>query len=531
MRFHRHALIAASLLLAAISAPSAASAPRASPATAPRAQSTSFPPLQFLHVGPVGGPAGVHQIVDPRGREVLLRGVNVDGLVDYWRADLRVSYPIDPARYAHGACPRDDPSAEGVVVCERDFAQMRLLGYNAIRLNLSWSLLEPTPRHIDRRYLDRIAQVVSWARRDGIYVILDMHQDAWSKYLYSTSRDNCVPPYKPIRGYDGAPRWASIHTKPVCALNGTRELDPAVEEDFAKFFTDAPAPDGLGLREHFTGAITALAQRFHNDPTVAGYEILNEPTFFSLTGTDASILLPFYAKVIAGVTHRVHGFRQLFFFEPSATRDVTDQSGISVSWARYSHYRNVVYEPHVYTRTFTPRSFPMDGGYRSAIADATHLGVPLWIGEFGSDPSDTRTVLTAHYSEQDDFGLGGALWLWKENANDVNQSVFWGVYGPPFGPGVPQPDRIRLTSRAYPLYTAGNLRSVSYDSATARFSLRAVARRVRFGDVSRATVVFVPALATAPVRGSGVRLLVVRRPGGRLVYAFPTGGRYALSVG
>jgi len=47
--------------------------------------------LKFLHVGSWGGPAGVHQITDGRGRQVLLRGVNVDGLVDYWRSDLRVS--------------------------------------------------------------------------------------------------------------------------------------------------------------------------------------------------------------------------------------------------------------------------------------------------------------------------------------------------------------------------------------------------------------------------------------------------------
>ena len=487
------------------------------------------PGLEFLHVGSAGGPAGVHQIVDGQGRQVLLRGVNVDGLVDYYRPDLRVSYPIASARYAGGACPQDDPSVEGVVLCERDFGQMRRLGYDEIRLNVSWSLLEPAPGRIDRSYLNRIAQVVGWARSAGIYVILDMHQDAWSKYLYSTSADHCAAPYQPIRGYDGAPKWASIHTKPVCALSGIRELDPAVEEDFAKLFHDARAPDGVGLREHFTNVIVALAQRFRNDPTVAGYDLLNEPTFFAVKGTDASVLLPFYAKVIAGVGHRVHGFRQLFFIEPDATRDITDRSDITVSWSRYSSYRNVVYEPHVYTRTFTPRSFPMDGGYRSGIADARHLGLPLWIGEFGAGPSDTRTVLSAHYLEQDAFGLGGSLWLWKENANDTSPSQFWGVYGPPFGPGVPQPLRILLTSGAYPLYLAGNLRRLSYDPSNGRLTLSATSRRVAFGDDSRATVVYIPGTVPERVHVSGARSFSVPRAGGRLIYVFPTGGSYRLS--
>ncbi len=508
---------------------SAAAAAAARPGRGGRPQATRF---EFLHVGSTGGPSQVSQIVDEHGRQVLLRGVNVDGLVDYWRSDLRTPYPIDPSRYAGGACPRDDPTVEGVVLCQHDFAQMRPLGYDAIRLNLSWSLLEPSPGHISTRYIDRIAQVVGWARRAGIYVILDMHQDAWSKYLYSTSADHCTAPYQPINGYDGAPQWASIHTKPVCALNGTRELDPAVEEDFAKFFTNAPAPDGVGLRVHFTRVIAALARRFRDDPTVAGYEIINEPTYFALSGTDASVLFPFYAKVIGGVIRRVHGFHQLFFIEPGAVRDITDRSDITVSWSSYSSFRNVVYEPHVYTRTFTPRNFPMDGGYRSAIADSQHLGLPLWVGEFGCSPSDTNTILRAHYQLQNQFGVGGALWLWKENANDINHTEFWGVYGPPFGPGVPQADRIRLTSGAYPLYTQGNLRALSYDPDAAKFSLDANSARVGRNDTTRATVVFLPQVVHGPVHAHGARLVVTRRiGGGRLAQLFPTGGDYGLSAG
>jgi endoglycosylceramidase len=478
----------------------------------------------------VGGPARVRQIVDSSGRQVLLRGVNVDGLVDYYRPDLRASYPIAPARYAHGACPADNPTVEGVVLCERDFAQMRRLGYDAVRLNLSWSLLEPAPGRISHQYLDRVAQVVGWARSAGIYVILDMHQDAWSKYLYSTAADHCTGPYKTIQGYDGAPQWASIHTRPVCALNGTRELDPAVEEDFAKLFEDAPAPDGVGLRQHYASVLATLAKRFVNDPTVVGYDVMNEPSLFAVNGTDQSVLFPFYAKVIGTVVHRVHGFRQLFFIEPDVSRDVTDQSNITVPWSRYSRYGNVVYEPHVYTRTFTPRSYPMDGGYRSAIADAQHLGLPVWIGEFGSSPSDDQTVLAAHYTEQDAFGLGGTLWIWKENANDTSPASFWGVYGPPFGAGVPQPERIRLTSRPYPLTTVGNLHSLSYDPGTGQFAMQARSRPVRFGDLARATVLYVPAAVHGAVHVKGARALIARRPGGRTAYVFPTGGRYTVTA-
>src|SRR5947199_19738 len=83
------------------------------------------------------------------------------------------------------------------------------------------------PGAIDSRYIARVAQVVGWAKRAGLYVVIDMHQDAWSKYVYTRPNDTCVPPFQSIRGFDGAPQWASEHLQPACALNGVRELDPA----------------------------------------------------------------------------------------------------------------------------------------------------------------------------------------------------------------------------------------------------------------------------------------------------------------
>src|SRR5437870_10658217 len=134
----------------------------------PQAATTQLPSASFLHVGAVGGPAALPQILDSGGRAVLLKGVNADGLVDYFRPDLSPPYPTSPSSYSSGACPPDDPTVEGVDICQYDFSQLGPLGYDAIRLNVSWSLLEPTPGAIDQTYLDRIAQVVAWAKATGI---------------------------------------------------------------------------------------------------------------------------------------------------------------------------------------------------------------------------------------------------------------------------------------------------------------------------------------------------------------------------
>src|SRR5438270_13146261 len=97
--------------------------------------------------------------------------------------------------------------------------------------------------------MSRIAQVVRWARARGIYVVLDMHQDAWSKFVY-TRGEPCVGDFQAIRGFDGAPLWASRYTSPACAPHGVRELHPAVGEQLQKLWRHAPAADGPGVAGH-----------------------------------------------------------------------------------------------------------------------------------------------------------------------------------------------------------------------------------------------------------------------------------------
>src|SRR2546425_568974 len=77
-----------------------------------QADSASTPAPSFLHVDRDTGPAGLPQIVDSRRRSVLLKGVNVDGIVDYFKPDLVPPYPSDPAAYSGGACPPNDTTVE-----------------------------------------------------------------------------------------------------------------------------------------------------------------------------------------------------------------------------------------------------------------------------------------------------------------------------------------------------------------------------------------------------------------------------------
>ena len=132
-------------------------------------------------------------LADDGRRRVQLRGTVSEGLVDFWSGTSEVQsepppfFPVDPAAYANG-CPANYLTIRQPPLCKNDLAEMRSLGFNVLRLALSWSSLEPQPGVYSGQYLDRIAQVVGWAREQGIYVILDMHEDAYSRYIPRPSR-------------------------------------------------------------------------------------------------------------------------------------------------------------------------------------------------------------------------------------------------------------------------------------------------------------------------------------------------------
>ena len=504
------------------------------------------PQLSFLHVGPPAGPARLPQILDQAGREVLLRGVNVSGLRDDFVADgsLRAPYPTDPESYANGRCPAWDLGVYMAPVCQLDAGQLARFGYDVVRLTVSWSLLEPAPGEIDPGYVARIAQVVDWLRERGIYSVIDMHQDAWSKYLYTAAGSTCPPLTQPVGGFheaDGAPAWASVHLLPVCAVNGIRDLDAAVQEDFQRLYSDLAGPDGVGLQEHYAAVLAALAARFARDPGVAGYELMNEPEpgYVAPGAMDATELFPLYAKVIDAVRRRVPRFHQLFFIEPDVTRDVVDRSVTLGRWSLYSRYPSVVYAPHVYTNVFTLNAelglsqldplYPANGGYDTAVQDARSLGLPLWVGEFGNGVAQDDPLLRSQYANQDRLAVGGALWYWKGFASrDGHWSV---LYDDSAHVDAAYPSRIKFTDRVYPIYTAGTIESLAYDPDTGTFALRARSPRVRPGDHSRATVIYIPASVLGSVNATGATIVLSPAPGGaREAFVYPRGGLYQVSV-
>ena len=212
--------------------------------------------LPALHAVP--DPSNGGRIFDSRGREVLLRGVNVNAYVDYWAysPELFVAYPFT----------------------EDDAVRMEAIGWNCVRLLLSWSRVEPQPGVYDDAYLAQIEQAVLLLQRHGLYTVIDLHQDAWGPTLAARPGETCPLGSDPAFGWDGAPGWATLDGgKAHCLAGGQRELADAVIESFSAFWRNDPGPGGIGIRTRYAQMLGHVAGTFAKYDAVAGYEIMNEP--------------------------------------------------------------------------------------------------------------------------------------------------------------------------------------------------------------------------------------------------------------
>jgi endoglycosylceramidase len=452
-----------------------------------------------------------------------LRGVNVNAFVDYWSGnDFPVTFPL----------------------VESDVDLMAAIGWNAVRLLLSWSRLEPHPGEYDEGYLDEIATAVDLFAGRGIYTILDLHQDAWGATLAARPNELCDPPAETALGWDGAPSWATLdRDQPRCIVGGLRETSPAVLAAFGAFWADTPAADGVGIRTRYVRMLAHVATRFADRNAVAGYDLMNEPNAFDDGAQRA--MAEMYAEAIAAIRvaeDEAGGFPHLILFEPSVLWSVLGGGAPP----DFEHDDDVVYAPHIYTGGF-------DGGAITASAfrvarDEAALfgGAPVLSGEWGGDPKRASDpddpYFLDHQRLQDEFQFSATLWTWRESCGDPHKvsdgrdgdlPVPWGEFDVDCTSNTVvalRRDLIEQLTRPLVRAAPGRVDMVRYDPASGMFAIASAD-----ADAVAEVVIFYPSgkHPGAEISTTGLRDVEVlsARAGGSYVRARTEGDSWSLRIG
>jgi endoglycosylceramidase len=261
-------------------------------------------------------------IVNPVGRVVLLRGINYLG-------------------YEDGNIPEAHS--------ESAYELFARVGFNVVRLPISWSNLEPFPGMFHKSYLeDYVDRDVRWAKKYGVYIILDMHQLNWGARF----------------GGGGIPDWA---------VNQYPPTDEGMRHAVSDFWSQAE------IQDHLVNVWTNIASRYANETTIAGYDILNEPWIYTsiIPALNASYVNDFYARVIRSI--RTVDQNHIIFLEPANMYPLN-----------FPFKENIVWSPHFYALSFETLYHQSNGGLLEADMAAKYqkfvveMGSPMWIGEFGA---------------------------------------------------------------------------------------------------------------------------------------------------
>lgn len=475
------------------------------------APTTELAPLHATRGGDPG-------IFDALGRQVVLHGVNLNSLGDYYQAspELAPVFELEPVF----------------------FEEMGAQGFNVVRLLLSWSALEPERGRIDTAYLARVHAAVDAAKANGIYVVLDMHQDAWGKSIATPPGTVCAPGTDPAIGWDGAPEWATLTDGGDTCRRGSREFSEAVANAFLNFYDDTD-----GIQGQLVKTWAAVAGEFAGENAVAGYDLINEPHFVDIDRAEtAQQLGQFYGRAIDAIRaaeRDAGGFDHIVFFEPLINFPLVN----TTPPLDFTDDENIVFAPHNYAESINS-FFTIQQQFATIQRWASRYGTTFWIGEYGwfGDPAGNASRVTRYGVLEDSYEVGGTWWQWLQACGDphaLNGAVAGGDFmpGPEAAPreqilyhligcpndtySAPIPEWRTVLARPHPLAAPGRILSLQSDGAARTMHLE--------GDASGAAAnalleIWAPANGTEAPQVSGASsVAILPRPGGYLIQAQVSG--------
>jgi endoglucanase len=318
------------------------------------------------------------QIVDAAGTPVVLRGYNVGGWMNM--ENFLTGYPGTESQHRRALLDVLGPELYEaffdrfmtVFFAEADAAFLAGLGLNSVRIPFNYRHFEDDDRPFELkeagfRLLDT---AINHCARHGLYAILDFHALPGSQNQH----------------------WHSDNGTHVAAFWRYRHFQDRAVHLWA-----------------------ALAERYRDNPAVAGYNIMNEPA-----DPDGTAVKPFYDRVVAAVREIDDG--HIIFLD--GNRYSTDFS----IFAEAPLYPNTVYSAHDYALPGFIYGGPYPGVTRGVHVDRDYVertflsrtefmratGTPIWIGEFGpvftGDQARDEQKYALLQDQLDIYARHGASW-------------------------------------------------------------------------------------------------------------------------
>ena len=350
-------------------------------------------------------------------------------------------------------------------------------GFNSVRYLIFWGAIEPERDQYNEAYLQEVKKRVEWYTSRHMYVILDMHQDVFGYGV----------------GGNGAPVWASAHPLIQNLIPDKwpwwmQNLEPKVIRSYVHFFKYKKHKD---LQDHYIKCWQKVAQLFHDNPYVLGYDLMNEPHGGRIIktlagGFERRQLSKFYKRLIPAI-RSVDTLRYIFF-EP---RSFGVNFGMKAHLPQVNDTKagkpKIAYAPHCY-----PAFVDIGGGYtakyRSQLSKWYHVRekeqakhqAPMFLGEFGLSPDKKGydAFLRDLNRQADSIHMSWSYWSnslggWSPLKQDLSPSpILWELL------------------RVYPQSTAGKLVSYSFDQVTKDFQMEYVSDAA----ITQPTEIAIPSL-------------------------------------
>ena len=324
-------------------------------------------PWNSLKAEPV--PSGfVHtqgsELVDGTGRPLLLRGTNLGNWLEpegymFHFGDNGPTSPREIEDYFDELIGPQQAKTfwhhyRDVYITKADIDLLQSTGMNSVRVPIHYKFFTPG----NDEGLDLLDRVVSWAKADGMYVVIDMHMAPGGQT--GTNIDDSY-------GYP----W----------------------------LYDSPAD-----QQELIAIWKRIADHYHDEPTVLGYDLLNEPIpHYPQLQKYNSQLEPLYKRIAAAIrevdTHHV--------LILGGARWDTDFSVFGPPFDK-----NVMYQFHLYRFGKPWKEEDVAGDIAQYIKFRdTYAHAPIWLGESGENNDDWvrgfRMLLEKNH-------IGWCFWPYKK---------------------------------------------------------------------------------------------------------------------